>query len=140
MSRLDFCTIYVMARVQDDGLAPPVKIGIARNPYTRIQSIQTATPFPITLACVVTAPSRKAAIATEAYMHKLFKKEHLHGEWFQVDILDVAVHLCRHMAEMWEAIATKGFSEEQKSELLEAVGVTELMKLCIDNHNERVSQ
>ena len=62
----------------------PVKIGIAKNPESRIETLQTGCPFDLRLITKIERPSRKAAHDLESFIHDKFKKYRMNGEWFKL--------------------------------------------------------
>jgi hypothetical protein len=60
------------------GFTGHIKIGIARNPHSRIYSMQTGSPVELTLYAY--APG---TIETERALHQHFQKDRCHGEWFE---------------------------------------------------------
>lgn len=59
------------------GDAGPVKIGLASNVKARIAVLQTGHPARLNVLREVAGDSQ-----TEAYFHRLYAADQLHGEWF----------------------------------------------------------
>lgn len=55
-----------------------VKIGRARNPAKRMLSLQTGTPRPLRLLCVI-----QGGAQLEAALHAAFAADRMSGEWFR---------------------------------------------------------
>lgn len=82
--------VYVMQR--DDG---KVKIGISRDPDRRLSDIGAAQPDAVKLIVKV----RVAAPAqVERFLHGLFRRHRVSGEWFLLDPRRV-VHVLKGLAE-----------------------------------------
>ncbi|AUR91226.1 coil containing protein [Vibrio phage 1.228.O._10N.261.49.C1] len=62
----------------------PVKIGIAKNPESRMETLQTGCPFDLRLITKIEMPSRKAAHDLESFLHSKFKNLRMSGEWFKL--------------------------------------------------------
>lgn len=58
---------------------PRVKIGVAKNIRKRLSSLQTSAPGPLKLLAVAGGGQPE-----EYGYHQRFKKERLHGEWFNL--------------------------------------------------------
>lgn len=59
------------------------KVGLATNLAARISSLQTGCPAPIVPVLAMALPADLAREA-EKWFHERFRKEALHGEWFNV--------------------------------------------------------
>jgi hypothetical protein len=57
-----------------------VKIGAAKNPHKRLESLQTSSPYELTLYLVI----QNANEIKEKQLHELFKEDRLKGEWFKL--------------------------------------------------------
>jgi hypothetical protein len=78
------CCLYVMA-------APSaVKIGISNHPASRLASIQTSNPEPVSIFSTWLFPSREIARGFEVKLHTLFAEKRTIGEWFAVSADEVA--------------------------------------------------
>ncbi len=74
--------LYLISRIDSSGQpVPPVKIGVSGNPKRRIETIQTACPFAISL--IDYFPLRNAR-KHEKELHDLFLEQHSFGEWFNL--------------------------------------------------------
>lgn len=65
-----------------------IKIGISKKPHERIDNLQTAFPFDLEIYSI-SAPVNNARFH-ESYLHHLFERYHIRGEWFKADILEKA--------------------------------------------------
>lgn len=59
------------------GNGGPIKIGVTDSPKTRMRTLQTACPYPLTLLYC-----REWFVGREAELHKRFAKYRTWGEWF----------------------------------------------------------
>lgn len=84
--------IYIFARVKNNSLTGPVKIGISNQVESRLRSVQTACPFQIEIAFRFSCPIREIARGIELSFHKTQTGRHLYGEWFDYHPVD-AIHL-----------------------------------------------
>jgi len=64
------------------------KIGYSIRPTSRIASLQTATPFPVTLLGTI-----EGGKEVESWWHHHFKAKRVRGEWFALDAADLALLL-----------------------------------------------
>lgn len=62
----------------DDG---PVKIGFTTHLATRLQQLQTASPVPLRIIANVVGTR-----LIEALLHRWFRRWHIRGEWFDMDV------------------------------------------------------
>ena len=62
------------------------KIGMSKDPQSRLEQLSTQPPFDIELICTI--PTNDM-VALEAEIHKLFKHKRKRGEWFTLDTQDV---------------------------------------------------
>lgn len=76
--------VYLIARVDGDGVKAPVKIEIASNPIGRLKDLGTACPYPLDLVETFAMSDREYALKAERLFHRLLKKHRLHGEWFDI--------------------------------------------------------
>lgn len=60
------------------GEGGPIKIGVARNPSTRLKALRTGAHAPLTLLGAV-----QGGYDFEAQLHEEFREQHRHGEWFE---------------------------------------------------------
>jgi hypothetical protein len=70
----DDSTVYFM-QVEPEG---PIKIGIAVSVQSRLDSIQSASPYPISVIGIIP----HGGIKLERELHRQFKDARLRGEWF----------------------------------------------------------
>ena len=68
------------------GKKGPIKIGIAKNVDSRISELQIGNPNKLFLVAIFPIHSEKKAREIERHLHKLFKRQHIRGEWFRSDI------------------------------------------------------
>lgn len=59
-----------------------VKIGMSVNPETRLNSLQTSSPVPLSILARVECSCREDAIAKEREFHDLLSEYRMSGEWF----------------------------------------------------------
>jgi hypothetical protein len=114
--------VYVIAKVEDEKLTGPVKVGITSEPNSRLASIQTACPFRIRIAYVFEAPNREIARHIERGFHETQVKAHLHGEWFDYHPVQAIQLLCL----MYRAAMHVNIGPDQQETIdqyLEACGV-----------------
>lgn len=78
-------SVYVIAHRNDDGWAPPCKIGIGSNPRSRVVNLQSGNPRPIRLYAEIALPERCHASDVERAVHHILRASRLSGEWFQVE-------------------------------------------------------
>ncbi len=61
----------------------PIKIGISRNPQSRIAEMQTSNPFPLSVLHSIEMEWSLARKA-EAFCHREMKAKNTSGEWFLI--------------------------------------------------------
>ena len=69
--------------IREDKKRGAIKIGIASNVESRLDTLQIGNPNKLEILLVYKAKSRKHAFALENWMHRTFKKENIRGEWFK---------------------------------------------------------
>lgn len=84
--------VYVFAKVSENGMTSPVKVGISRDANARLATVQTSCPFKIDLAYVFELPNRTMALELERAFHVTQKGKRTHGEWFEFEPVE-AIHL-----------------------------------------------
>jgi hypothetical protein len=57
----------------------PIKIGVSITPKFRLEALQPSSPFKLRI--IATIP--RGGYKLESKLHKKFKDNHLHGEWFE---------------------------------------------------------
>lgn len=119
------CFVYIMATVNPrDRLDKPVKVGIAKNPGSRLHEIKTACPYPIDLVAAVELPTREIALAVEKAFHEVMGKYRLNGEWFDLPVIEAARALCSNYRCMLESMSP--FNAEEINGALHMAGVLAL--------------
>lgn len=90
------------------------KIGVANDPYERLDYLQTGCPYPLKVVSVIKCRNRKQAYDTEAYLHKIFKRNKVRGEWFnKVNMKFVDVVISRQV----EDVHTDPETEDEWAEI-----------------------
>lgn len=82
---LDTCYVYLMHDLSNGYH----KIGISKDPQYRERTLQSEKPT-IEKVCAKEFPTRQIAEAIEAALHKSYASKRLRGEWFNLDLEDVA--------------------------------------------------
>jgi hypothetical protein len=70
----------------------PIKIGIASNITSRINSLQTGCPYELICIAQIKCESRAEAQELEKTLHSKFSKYCLRGEWFSSEIKLSHIH------------------------------------------------
>ncbi len=91
-----------------------VKIGVARNPKSRLRDLQVARPDLLRVAGVV-VPSAGTALAVEQAAHAVAARYRLQGEWF-----DLSAEAALEAVRMADAAIAAGGSPHQVAERLGA--------------------
>ncbi len=85
--------LYVIAGESDDG---PVKIGISRNVWKRLDELQTGHPEKLGVWGIYYFSKREVALKIEAWLlDKVFKEDRLEGEWLDIAPRDLTGSLHR---------------------------------------------
>lgn len=83
--------VYVVGP-DDPGMdlpTPPIKIGKAVCPYSRLRTLQTGSPQKLAIYALWHFDTPARAFAVESACHRNFKQHRLNGEWFQIKSDDV---------------------------------------------------
>lgn len=75
------CFVYVIQMSDQD----IVKVGISKNPDSRIASLRTASPFQLRFVELFELPTEADARAIESAVHDDLDCFHMGGEWFRCD-------------------------------------------------------
>ena len=76
------CFVYFI-KADVGGKNHPMKIGVAYNPAKRLDELQTGSPYKLSVVSCVEMPNRAAAYNLENYLHKVFDRYRMCGEWFR---------------------------------------------------------
>jgi hypothetical protein len=76
--------LYVISAIFDGAPVAPCKIGITRNPVSRLCSIQTGSHQKLEIIALLPIPGRATVQALEHALHDAFADSRLSGEWFSV--------------------------------------------------------
>lgn len=60
----------------------PIKVGVSKAPEDRLKDLQTANPYELELVSKLYFKNERKAYAVEKATHKIFKENHMRGEWF----------------------------------------------------------
>ena len=71
-----------------------IKIGISADFDNRLKTLQSATPFPISVVALRTVPLAGLEYA-ESYLHQHFADQQVQGEWFKIKPRDLKLPLRR---------------------------------------------
>lgn len=63
---------------------PFVKIGVSDNVQARLESLQTASPYKLSVIAKIGCVDRRSAFDTEKKIHSLIKTFRVNGEWFHM--------------------------------------------------------
>lgn len=75
LARPETATWVYFIRAGDRG---PIKIGVATNPYARLEELQTGNPYRLKLIAAFSG-----GYAEESRLHQQFERERLESEWFK---------------------------------------------------------
>lgn len=95
LARPEAATYVYFIRAGDSG---PVKIGVAANPYVRLEELQTGNPYRLRVIAAFVG-----GYPDEGRLHTEFKRERLEGEWFRASkrvLAEMARHRCPTMEEV----------------------------------------
>lgn len=81
--------IYVIA----ENYSNFIKIGVAENVRSRVNSLQTGNPRPLTARYSRLMPCKRSARYLERKMHALLRERRVGGEWFDYSYHDAIVAL-----------------------------------------------
>lgn len=76
--------VYIIAFGRAPALIAPVKVGVSNDPESRLASLQTASPYDLSLVAKFLLPSREIAIQMEQCFHHMARAHRLRGEWFDM--------------------------------------------------------
>jgi ribosomal protein L37AE/L43A len=72
-----------------------IKIGVARDPYARLDELQTGCPFKLGLYAKFKIANRKLALKYEHLAHRRLRYVRLNGEWFKIEPAQAAALITR---------------------------------------------
>ena len=90
-------TCFIYAIGSESG---PIKVGISADPYVRLLRLQASCPHNIHLLDVRRFRHRAEAFKIEKHTHFFLSDQHLHHEWFDVN-LDDCMHAIDLMTYGW---------------------------------------
>src|SRR4051812_18350249 len=94
--------IYVITVAKPGEDRGPVKIGITGNVDARFCALQTASPYPLQLVHVFTAPDAQCARGVERAFHEIQAKHRTHGEWFDLSPVVAVQIMCLNLEVMFK--------------------------------------
>lgn len=76
--------IYVVTESWDKKLRgrQAVKVGVAKNPQSRIKELQVANARKLQLTMLIGPMGSKNAYSLEKALHRYLRRNHVNGEWF----------------------------------------------------------
>lgn len=80
--------VYMVVTETPVGVRPHVKVGISSNPKSRLASLQTGSPYEITIAMLWAFNSRNDAASLEREFHIRNSSARLSGEWFDLPLTE----------------------------------------------------
>lgn len=75
-----------------------IKIGVSRNPKSRLKSLQTANPYKLRLLYEVECKSRDHAYGVEYQLHGRYFSKKARGEWFDNLPLSEAIQAAKRLS------------------------------------------
>lgn len=121
--------LYVIAPTADGLPVAPCKIGISNNVVGRIASIQTGNPRKLSLVAAISIADRTIIKTLESALHEHYADRRLEGEWFDTSPVDAVMCACLMMHDYFIDL---GFSESKTLEMLNRMGITQIMKDSIE--------
>ena len=76
------------------GDLPYYKIGVSDRPEERLMGLQTANPQTLSLLATCAFDNKNLAVQAEQDAHKKLWKEHIRGEWFELNPEQVMTLKC----------------------------------------------
>lgn len=73
---------YVYIMQSGEKKNAPIKIGMSKDPHSRLSDLQTGNPHLISLKGMIPFPSRREALDFERYLHSNVGGFEYYGEWF----------------------------------------------------------
>ena len=80
------CFIYVICQDGKNCQTGPVKVGITKDPYSRIKSLQTGNHHRLSYALKLTVPNKEMAAFIESAFHSIQQENRMIGEWFDIGV------------------------------------------------------
>jgi hypothetical protein len=77
--------MYVYIMYSGNATAPRSKIGIAKEPELRRQTLQIGAPYPIRIVQAWWCTDRYKAREIEREVHRRLSHKRAHGEWFKIE-------------------------------------------------------
>lgn len=82
------CSVYVICEAESNWERPPVKVGMATNPHSRLAQLQTGSPRRLMVLHWFPCPHKDIAREVERTFHELHADVRLEGEWFDLKPYD----------------------------------------------------
>lgn len=120
------CYLYVMVADSGDSEVRYFKIGISDNVASRVASVQTGCPIPITQVMTLSVGGRSKARSAEKNLHRVMQEFRTCGEWFKFDLSrqdhkDAFNRFCRSVLDAeigsgwsWTVRSTKAIEREMR--------------------------
>lgn len=107
--------VYMIRCINRDNY---VKIGVARNVESRLETLQTSSPYRLEVLASIRCNGRRHAYDLEKRLHWLFRKQRIRGEWFKkVDMKRASDYIKRDV----EKQTTVPYSEDEWRDAKEAL-------------------
>ena len=87
--------VYFIKCVNQDGY---IKIGKANEPKLRLKELQISCPYKLKIMAKIKFQNETQAYAIEKKIQKIFRKYKIRGEWFEKNIYNDALALCKKYA------------------------------------------
>jgi hypothetical protein len=108
--------VYVIGHLEKNCTVGPVKVGVTKNPYDRLATLQTSCPSHLVMIHAFAAPNREIALGLEEAFHTVFKDRRLRGEWFDMHPIDAAVAMAENVRSLLSTHLE--FSAEETAEAM----------------------
>ena len=120
--------IYVMGTRREGALVAPVKVGITKNPASRVRQVSTGSPYGIGVVFLFCAPDRLVAREIEQAFHSVYKRYRLSGEWFDMPPSEAVARMCICMKAAF-SVNLPGLSDDERNAVTDLSGVAEAWSL-----------
>lgn len=132
---IDPCSVYIFGYPHAEH-GHVVKVGIAKNVFVRLETVQTHNPNTVIPYFHFDLPSRATAFSVEKRFHDRFKPRRLRGEWFGMGSNEALYFLTMIIV---RDFSTRYFGEQLRH-MRDEAGLLRAFKILDREHPVTVSQ
>lgn len=107
--------VYLIATALDDGLSPPVKVGVSDKPKARLTALQSGSAQRLKIAHIFPLPTRGSALEIERALLQIKTKNRMVGEWLDLEPIIAASLIGLYIG---SALAAAGFDGDELQQMM----------------------